>query len=180
MVIYSQGNETIYRDGQPVRSIIDIDFQNGLLVYAFPGILSANDIWIKFRDRRIPRTQIRTPKHIHWTVDLLIKKDNDAQLTNQFLNDMLQRWNNIHPLPDRTYQTILHNLILSQNQQFLSKYQQLNNHGFFNIDFLTHLMELLMLQEKTNNPNAYMFRNVVNAILNSQDLYGIISTATHR
>ena len=34
-----------------------------------------------------------------------------------------------------------------------------------------------MLQEITNNPNAYMFRDVVNALLNSDDLYGIIAKA---
>ena len=180
MAIYSQGSIVIHRNNQPVTSIIDIDFQNGLYVYAFPGMLSANDIWIKFKDKRIPRTQIRTPKHIHWTADLLIKKDNNVQLTNQFLNDMLQRWNSIQPLPNRNYQTILQNLSLSQNQQFLNTYQQLNKHGFFTIDFIVHLIELLMLQEKTNNPNAYMFHRVVNAILNSTDLYGIISTATHK
>ena len=60
---------------------------------------------------------------------------------------MLQRWNNVKPLPNRNSQTILNNLTLSRNQNFINNYNALNQHGFFNIDFLIHLMELLMLQE---------------------------------
>jgi hypothetical protein len=40
-------------------------------------------------------------------------------------------------------------------------------------------MELLMLQEKSNNPDAYMFKDVLEGLLNSRDLYKIISTVTH-
>jgi len=177
MVIYSIGNATIKENGVISTSIIDIDFQNGLYLYAFPGRLSPNDIRVKFQDTNIRGTRIRQPSHIHWAVDLLIKKDNLAQLTNQFLSAMLQRWNSIQPLQINNYQTILQNLTVSQNNNFISTYQQLNSYGFFNMDFLTHLIELLMLQEKTNNPNAYMFRNAVNALIYSNDLYRIISKA---
>lgn len=34
-----------------------------------------------------------------------------------------------------------------------------------------------MLQEKTNNPNAFMFIGVVDKLLNSNDLYSILSKA---
>lgn len=90
---------------------------------------------------------------------------------------MITRWKQITPLANRTMPTIQNNLIFSTNIQFITQYQQLDNYGFFDIEFLTHLMELLMLQEKTNNPNAYMFRNVVDDILYSNDLYSILSTA---
>lgn len=179
MALYCQGCTTVRRRGNPnpITSILDIDFNNGLFIYVFPGQLSQNDIWLKFKDFNIPRTQIRTPKHIHWTVDLLIKKDNDPTLTDRFLNAMLQRWNTVNSLPNRTYTTILNNLTLSRNQSFIDYYNPLNPYGFFTMEFLTHLMELLMLQEITNNPNAYMFRDVVNALLTSDDLYGIIAKA---
>jgi hypothetical protein len=156
---------------------MDIDFQNGLFLYVFPGTLSPNDILIRFKDSNLARTRIRQPSHIHWAADILIKKDNDSSLTNQFLNDMLQRWSDVLPLNNRQYQTIFNNLSLSRNVNFVKQFKQLDKHGFFQMDFVIHLMELLMLQEKTNNPNAYMFKNVVNAILNSKDLYAIISKA---
>lgn len=178
MPIYNQGKITVTPRGRkPITSILDIDFRNGLWIYVFPGKLSQNDIWVKFRNLNILRTTIRTPRHIHWAVDILIKKFGNRQLTDAFLNNMLTRWNQITPLPDRRLQTILNNLVYSRSNQFIAKYQNLNASGFFDIDFLTHLMELLMLQEKTNNPQAYMFRNVVNELLSFTDLYKILSTA---
>jgi len=179
MVNYVQGRTRTSRNGIRIASIIDVDFQNGLWIYVFPGRLSPNDIWIKYRDFNNPHSRIRTPKHIHWTVDILIKKFANQTLTNRFLNDMLVRWQQVVPLRSRSMQTILNNLHYSQNNRFIMSYQNLNNHGFFSVEFLTHLMELLMLQEKTNNPAAYMFRRVVHGILQLNDLYAIISTATH-
>ena len=177
---YIPGCTRIRQNNQNITSILDIDFGNGLWIYVFPGTISQNDIWIKFRDYNIPRSKIRTPKHIHWAVDILIKKFSNPGLTNAFLNDMLTRWNQITPLPNRQMQTILRNLVYSQSGRFIASYQPLNAAGFFSIEFLTHLMELLMLQEKTNNPQAYMFSRVVNSLLNSTDLYKILSTAGYR
>jgi len=174
---YNPGQIRTTRDGNPISSIIDIDFQNGLQIHVFPGRLSQNDIWIKFRNRNTPRSKIRTPRHIHWAVDILIKKFGSSNLANEFLNNMLARWEEITPLPDRTMQTILNNLVKSRDNQFITQYQDLDKYGFFDIEFLTHLMELLMLQEKTNNPQAYMFRDVVDGILNSNDLFSILSKA---
>jgi hypothetical protein len=180
MPIYNQGQTVIMprKGNRTITSILDIDFKNGLWLYVFPGRLSQNDIWVKFKDFNIPRSTIRTPRHIHWAVDILIKKFGNRQLTDAFLNDMLTRWNQITPLPNRRLQTILNNLAYSRSNQFIAKYQKLNSFGFFDMGFLTHLMELLMLQEKTNNPQAYMFRNVVNELLSFIDLYKILSTAS--
>jgi hypothetical protein len=178
--IYRRGNTGTRQNRQSVTSILDIDFRNGLWIYVFPGRISQNDIWIKFRNFNVPHSKIRTPKHIHWAVDILIKKSNNRNLTDAFLRDMLNRWSQITPLPNRQMRTIRRNLICSQRRRFIAKYQPLNAAGFFTIEFLTHLIELLMLQEKTNNPQAYMFRNVVNELLSYTDLYKILSTAGYR
>jgi len=70
---YIPGCTRIRQNNQNITSILDIDFGNGLWIYVFPGTISQNDIWIKFRDYNIPRSKIRTPKHIHWAVDILLK-----------------------------------------------------------------------------------------------------------
>jgi len=174
---YNPGRTSMRQNGQTTISILDIDFGNGLWIYVFPGRKSQNNIWVKFRDFNVPASRIRTPQHIHWAVDILIKKFSNNNLTKAFLKAMLKRWNQITPLPNRQMQTILSNLVYSQDRQFLTKYHVLSSAGFFTIEFLTHLMELLMLQEKTNNPQAYMFKNVINCLLKSKDLYKILSTA---
>ena len=115
MVAYNLGQTSIKPRGRDrITSILDIDFQNGLKLYVFPGVLSQNDIWIKFKDYNARGSHIRTPRHIHWTVDILIKKFGNRNLTDAYLNDMLVRWMQITPLPNRTMQTIRNNLVSCQ------------------------------------------------------------------
>ena len=61
----------------------------------------------------------------------------------------------------------------------LVRYKQLIN-GEYSIKFLILLAKLLMIQEKTNYHEAYMFKNLLEQLKTHQDLYKIISTATHR
>jgi hypothetical protein len=178
MTIYRPDDRIVRRNKEEYKCIGDIDFEDGFVLSFLEGKLSRNDIRVMFKNANIPRSQDRTPKHIHWGVDLLIKKDNDHQLADKFLAAMLDRWNEISPLANRQYETVISNLKLSRNKEFLEKFRALDKHGFFKIEFITHLMELLMLQEKTNRSDAYMFKNVVNALLNSKDLYTIITKAS--
>ncbi len=164
------------RGGETIYSILDIQLQDGLTLYVFPGSLSPNDIWVKYRKNS---SRIRTPKHIHWAVNLLIKKFLNRELTNSLLGVFQLCWDDVQGLPDRDADSIVGSLSIAQNQEHLRQFAPLNDLGFFKIDFLLHLMELLMLQEKTNNPNAYMFKDVLDGLLNSSDLYKIISAVTH-
>ncbi len=180
MAEYYNGAAIYKRGGIVFHSIMDIKFSDGLILYVFPGRISPNDIWIKYRDTKIPRSNIRTPKHIHWVLDILVKREHDKEKITDFLNIMLQRWNEIKPLKERNYHSILSNLQYSRDKEFLYKFESLNRYGFWKMEFITHLIELLMLQEKTNNPNAYMFRKVIEAIQYGNDPYIIVSTATMR
>ena len=53
------------------------------------------------------------------------------------------------------------------------------NYGIYSIEFLFRLAFLLMIQEKTNREDAYMFKNLLKALLEQKDLFKIISIATH-
>lgn len=181
MVNYRVGTQDFKPRNKPrINSIIDIVFENDMILYVFPGSLSENDILIKFRDDNLEGTRIRQPSHIHWVVDILIKKDNNLDLTDNFLDNLLNRWDTISPLEERNYNSIMEGLILSRNTDFIEQYAELNNFGFFRMDFIIHLMELLMTQEKTNLPEAYMFREVIIKTIEGRDLYSIISKAIKR
>ena len=51
------------------QAIIEFVFTD-YIIYVFQGSLSQFDIVIKYRK---DGTRIRTPKHIHWVVDVLMK-----------------------------------------------------------------------------------------------------------
>ena len=82
-------------------------------------------------------------------------------------------------LSNQDPQKIVARLIIAGDNSILKRFQPLSKKGFFRRNFLLHLMELLMLQEKTNNPQAYMFKKEhSDGLLDSSDLYKIISTVT--
>lgn len=58
------------RNGKAKTSIIDINYNDNYQIYVFQGKLSPYDIIIKYSEKG---KRIRTPKHIHWVVDSLMK-----------------------------------------------------------------------------------------------------------
>src|SRR3989338_8350468 len=133
MVTYEKSSKTTTlrktrkrKESKVVSCVVEIGFGNGTTIYVYEGTLSDNDLLIKFRDKRIAGTQERQPSHIHWAVDLLIKKDNQPELTNSFLKAMLERWYQIKSLDNRECQTVINNLIISKDKEFIDKYQELD------------------------------------------------------
>jgi len=47
------------------------------------------DIVVKYKDKFTKRV-VRTPKHIHWVIDLLIKKEHDRELTVEFIGHIIE------------------------------------------------------------------------------------------
>lgn len=169
-----QGTKKITIDGYRIKAIIEYEVNNYLL-YVFPGKLSQFDILIKYKkDER----RIRTPKHIHWVVDILLKMENQKVKTRQFLTKIKQIWEDSQPLPNREYET-LHSLIQNGLKTIdISQFEELNRYGEYPIDFLYVLMQLLSTQEKTNRQDAYMFGQIIDELLDLDlDIFKILSKA---
>lgn len=161
-------------NGRIKTAIIEFEFDNYIL-YVFHGDISPFDILIKYKK---DETRIRTPKHIHWAVDMLMKMQCEKQLSKKFLNEVKKIWNNCTPLKNNDFDT-LKNLVESGNNEIdIDKYKKLNSYGEYPVDFLFVLMLLLSTQEKTNRPDAYMFGNIIDELLESDyDIFRIVSTA---
>lgn len=160
------------------RAIIEFGFPDfatsNYVMYLFQGNLSMFDIFMKFRRRN---GHIRTPKHIHWVIDVLMKLQANRELTRQFLDDILIYWRNCEPLQNNGYPTI-RDLVERMNFDVI-RYSELSNYGEFPIDFLYTLMILLAVQEKTNRADAYLFGNILNGLLEDGDIdiFNIVSIA---
>ena len=61
---------------QAIIEFVFIDY----IIYVFQGSLSQFDIVIKYRK---DGKRIRTPKHIHWVVDVLMKMQGNDTLTKR-------------------------------------------------------------------------------------------------
>jgi len=94
------------RDGEggKGKSIKEILLSDGTIIGVFAGSRGANpdhDIIIKYQERN---KRVRTPKHIHWVIDLLIKKEHNRELTLKFMNylrDMYDKVDGFYSKEDR-------------------------------------------------------------------------------
>jgi len=166
------------------QSPIFVSLVNGnYIVAAYQGTISKYDILIKYRQKlKNSWSRIRTPKHIHWAVDMLIKMHAERNKTKEFLQKLIEIWENTIPIrseSDRKRLLSIGTLLYECKNEF-NKFKILNNHGEYTLSFLILLAKLLMLQEKTNLETAYMFKNLLEALEDGEDIFKIVSVATHR
>lgn len=171
------GSKKYSHNGVKHTAIIHFKFEKFTL-YVFKGQYSQFDILVRYDKDGI---RLRTPKHIHWAVDLLIKRQENETLTKEFLTLVKNNWINCVPLKNNDFDTLekrVNTLVKSHN---LATYEELNAYGEYPVDFLFVLMSLLSIQEKTNRPDAYMFGQVIDELLKENvDIYKIISSAGYR
>lgn len=156
------------------QAIIEFVFTN-YIIYVFQGTLSQFDIVIKYKK---DGKRIRTPKHIHWVVDILMKMQGNETLTKQYLETIQSCWNTCVPLTNNDYNTLKVLIETGEEEIDIEKYFNLNTFGEYDVEFLYVLMELLAVQEKTNRADAYMFGKIIEELLEAdRDIFKIISTA---
>lgn len=156
------------------QAIIEFVFTD-YIIYVFQGILSKFDIVIKYKK---DGTRLRTPKHIHWVVDILMKMQGNEVLAKRYLRAIQNCWNTCVPLTNNDYATLRALIENGENDIDIEQYFPLNAYGEYDVEFLYILMELLAVQEKTNRVDAYMFGNIIEELLETdRDIFKIISTA---
>lgn len=168
------------RKGEKISPLFFTTINDRFIIGVYQGSISPYDILIQYRQRtKKGWSNIRTPKHIHWAVDILIKMHSDREKTLEFLNFLLKIWENTKPIKSEEERTRLLNLesLLEIDPEDFKKFEELGKKGEYSIKFLILLARLLMLQEKTNLDTAYMFKNLLEALREGED---IVSIATHR
>lgn len=156
---------------------------NGKYIIAiYQGKLSQFDILIKYRQLENGKwSRVRTPKHIHWTVDLIIKLYQDEQTTKEFLEYLITLWNKTQRITTILELNSIDLEELYKNlESDIKQFRILDSKGEYSVGFLILLAKLLMIQEKTNREDAFMFKNILEKLKNgNKELFGLISTATH-
>ena len=156
------------------KAIIEFVFID-YVIYVFQGDLSQFDIVIKYKK---DGKRIRTPKHIHWVVDILMKMQGNEDLTKKYLLAIQNCWNTCVPLTNNDFATLKALIENGEEDIEITQFFELNVFGEYDVEFLYVLMELLAVQEKTNRSDAYMFGNIIEELLEAdRDIFKIISTA---
>lgn len=171
------------KKGQKATPLFVSKVNEKFIIAVYQGSISKYDILIKYRQKNKKGwSNIRTPKHIHWAVDILIKMHAEPQKTKEFLDFLLKVWDEIEPIKSEEQRRKILNIehLLKINQDEFKKYEDLGQKGEYSIRFLILLARLLMLQEKTNLETAYMFKKLLEALKAGEDIFKIVSIATHR
>lgn len=156
------------------KAIIEFAFKE-YIIYVFQGKLSKHDIVIKYQKEG---SRVRTPKHIHWVVDVLMKMQGNEALAKRYLLAIQTCWNTCQPLKNNDYETLKALIQNGETAINIEQFTTLNQYGEYDVGFLYVLMELLAVQEKTNRSDAYMFGNIIEELLKTnRDIFKIISTA---
>lgn len=156
------------------KAIIEFVFTD-YIIFVFQGNLSQFDIVIKYKK---DGKRIRTPKHIHWVVDILMKMQGNEEVTKKYLFAIQNCWNNCVPLSNNDFETLKTLIENGEKDIEIEQYFDLNSFGEYEVEFLYVLMELLAVQEKTNREDAYMFGKIIEELLEAdRDIFKIISTA---
>ncbi len=153
------------------------------IVGVYQGSISEYDILIKYRQKEKGGkwSRIRTPKHIHWAVDLLIKMHRDRAKIKNFLDFLIEIWNQTFPIKSEDEREKILDIknLLDAHKEKIVEYRDISNFGEYRIEFLILLAKLLMIQEKTNMEDAYMFKKLLEALKKGDDIFSIVSIATH-
>jgi hypothetical protein len=129
------------------------------------------DFIVKYKEEG---KRLRTPSHTHWIVDLLVKTETNRTAMLNFINDMIQIYDNTTPFQSveemRQYQ-------LSYPLSMQSKYSVLQGYGYYSVQTLTAFIELFSKCEKQST-GAFMFRGLLTLVKeyceNKKDFYQIV------
>jgi len=174
---------TFRKKGEKIVPLFVSQINEKFIIGVYQGSFSEYDILIRYRQKNKDKwSRIRTPKHIHWAVDVLIKMHSDKEKTEQFLDFLIDIWDKTRPFKDdkERKRLLSINYLLGSNKEEIKKYEDLGKKGEYSIRFLILLAKLLMLQEKTNLETAYMFKRLLNSLKSGEDIFEIVSIATHR
>ena len=136
-----------------------------------PGVKSQFDFRVSYRDRRLSN-RFRTPRHVHWVIDLYLKREHEPRLVARFLEHLLGMTKRVEPLTS-----------WPPGFQFFSgsgasRFASLDPYGEYSTEFLLAVIELIMIQERTNYPNGTMNARLLRSFLEGDDIFAVVSTAT--
>jgi hypothetical protein len=140
-------------------------------IFVAKGSKSQLDFIVKYRS---PGKRLRTPKHIHLVVDLYAKLAGNENLSMKFIDhviSMIEQMQPVQMFPPRLQ-------FFSKEQ--LSLFDGLDMYGEYSVEFLLVVIELIMLEEKTNYPNGTLNLRIFRNMREKADIYSVVSAATFR
>lgn len=172
-MIESEYNSTYFKEGKlwdtrkKQYSFNYYTMKDGLLLGLFQGSRGDRpdlDFIIKFLEIG-EKSRLRTPKHLHWVVDLIIKHQYHPNEVKNFAIKYFDWYKNIQPfesLSERNNYNPFTPSIIEDS------FKELNIIGTYSLEYLAHLIELFIKCEKRSE-GAFMFKNLLKIMIDYCD-----------
>lgn len=145
---------------------------NNIDIYIERGNKSDYDFIVRYQE---PGKRVRTPKHIHIIIDLYRKREAEPNLTDTFVDHIID--NIINPVvPVTTYPPELQVFDTSH----ISEFEGLSGVSEYSVEFLLVVIELIMIQERTNYPDGVLNLKLFQRFRDDEDIFSVVSAATFR
>ncbi len=131
------------------------------LVGIYQGFRGENpelDFIVKYKEEG---RRLRTPSHTHWIVDLLVKCETQKDMVRDYINDMIDMYNEITPFDSKEERDGYH--LKYVNESLNDEYGQLSSSGYYSVETLTTFIELFSKCEKQTS-GAFMFKGLLDLV----------------
>ena len=98
-------------------------------------------------------------------------------LTDKFIAYLRDIWDRVYPFQTKEEQQKCELKYTSHEK--LKEFEPLDEFGEFSAEFIGHVIELFMIEEKTGLGEAFMFKNLFDALHEGKDIFNIVSLATY-
>lgn len=146
--------------------------RDGVEVYVCGGIKSPHDFRVQYHE---PGKKVRTPKHIHLIVDLYMKSTGNKSLTMELVDHVIEKIIG-RVAPSTSSPPALQ--VYAPND--VERFAELERYGEYSVEFLLTVIELIMIQEKTNYPAGNLNLKLFQLFRREADIFAVVNAATFR
>ena len=175
---------TLYHDGKlwyaGEPSFRVFPMPDGTLIGIFQGNRGDNP-HLDFVVRFLPpgrRKRIRTPRNIHWVVDILLNGKNKPEEALKLTKALLRCYENSTAFCSRGERNVF---VPRRARRLASQFKHLDSDGGVPVAFVTHIVELFSICEKASPRDNKMFKDVLLKLKayfeGTKDYYQVLSGA---
>lgn len=165
-------------EGKVHESINVFPMPDGTLIGIFQGEKGDNpklDFVVKFL---VPgkKTQLRTPKNVHWVVDILMIGRKSPKGAAALVDDLLACYADAEAFADEDERAAFSP---QKAREIAAKFNYLNRDASIPVDFVTHVVELFSICEKASPRDNKMFEKLLSTLkehyAGTKDYYQVLS-----